>query len=977
MPSCHLMEALRRRGFEGELSDRLSERLPLSTDNSIYQLLPRSVVRPRSADDLSRVVRANLDQARPSSIVARGGGTGTNGQSLTEDLLLDCAALNQILNIDPKTRRARVQPGVVPAHLGRRLAPLGLMFPPQISTAGRATLGGMVATDAAGKGSTLYGRTGDHVSALRVVLSDGSDVWLRPTPLAEARRIARSSTALGRLYAQLLDLLWPARLTIQRHWPRDLGRRFTGYNLWQAVDDQEVFNPLPLICGSEGTLALVAEIELKLSPKPAATGLAVVTFGDLVEALEWASRCHEHRPAAVELLDETFLSLAPRAPSWAGLASVLPQAAGAWLVLELVDDSADAVKARLGSLGERLHVDRQRGEVLDFALLTDHDRQQALWSLRKEAVGLLAGGPEKARPTAFVEDCAVPPMHLPAFIREVRNLLDGAGLSYGIYGHADAGCVHVRPALDLTADPETGRRQVRRLTDACASLVAKYDGVLWGEHGRGLRGEYAEERLHPELYALMLGVKRAFDPEGRFNPTKLYPATDERPLTAIDQAPLRADRDHRAGDPLRVEFRHAFRCNGNAACHQLHADAVMCPSFQVSADVRQSPKGRADLLREWARQVSENQLDPELEADLKSSLDACLSCKACASQCPISVDIPELKSRFLRRFYQHRRRPIREHIPRLLDLVGPWLATHPALPNHPLFGAIADRALAGLGLDDLPRFSSPGLPDLLAARHARLWHLEDPRAFEGLGAGHVVLLADPFSAFFDAPSVIAVRDLIAALGYRPRVLFTGPTGKYEHVKGFRPGFDRAAERLIWRLHPWAPSGRLAEVPLIAPEPSLELMFEQEYRQWAADQHGLQVPRLTELSSWLLGAIPESRIPAADGVGPRARLFLHCSENAARPQAADAWKRVFRRYGVTLDKAQTGCCGMAGIFGHETEHQVTSRTLFHRTWRPAIDAASAHVALLAGGFSCRNQARRFGEREVVHPARFLLDLQPAP
>lgn len=966
-----LEQHLKQQGFQGSLASDLSRRIVASTDNSIYQMVPRRVATASCTEDLGRLVRALRSMPSPPPIVARGGGTGTNGQSLTEDLLVDCSGLRRVLSVDVQARRAWVEPGVVLDDLNRALAPHDLFFAPHVSTSSRATLGGMVSTDAAGKGSRIYGRTSDHVTALRVVLPDGSEHELRPLSWSEARRLAASGDGLGPLLRRLLNSLDGQKDLIEQQSPR-LERGFSGYNLRKAVGS-DTFDPVALLCGSEGTLALITAVEVHLTPRPAHKALVVVDYDDFTSALDDVPELLRADPAAIEAMDEWIQSLGRGSAAWQALKDVLPQDAGSSLFVELVDDDLDALDGRLEDFERFL---ANHGPVCQATVLRDPELQRQVWALRKNTVGLLAkGGSAGARPTAFVEDCAVPVENLSAFIAEFRELLDDAGLEYGIYGHADAGCVHVRPALDLSHS-DRGRRELRRLSDRVETITRRHGGVLWGEHGIGLRGEYLEQRLGPELYELMVAVKRAFDPDGLLNPHKLYPSRAETPIHALDAAPLRADRDEQVPSEQRRDFADAFRCNGNGACHRRAPEGIMCPSFQATDDYRQSPKGRSDLLREWLRRQALGEQDPQLTADLKSSLDGCLSCKACTSRCPAEVDIPELKSRFLEAHHRSTRRPLREHLMARLEALGPRLAPWARWINPLMHNPLSRALTKALGLVDLPRFSSPPLVHRLEQRQARLWHPDELSAAVdsvSLGPKTVILLVDPFTALFDAAVPVATWDLIRKLGFEPLAVRLLPTGKFEHVKGMRRRFQHAAEAQITALT--SLGSRLEErldgsVPFVMVEPSVALMFEQEYRDHVAVTGNLQVQALQD---WLLDIPLELPTPSRAGK-ESVQLLGHCSERAADPGSGGTWRRVFSRFGVELETPAVGCCGMAGVFGHEAENQAVSRRLFDLSWRPKLqspDPQDPEQISLATGFSCRCQSAHLIGRRPMHPAEFLV------
>ncbi|MEM9612001.1 MAG: FAD-binding and (Fe-S)-binding domain-containing protein [Actinomycetota bacterium] len=917
-------------------------RIVYATDNSIYQVEPEAVALPASAEEVAALLAANHVRTAPRPVVARGGGTGTNGQSLTDGLVLDTKrSLNRILAIDPEARTAVVEPGVVTAALNAELADHGLFWAPHTSTLNRATVGGMIATDAAGKGSLVHGRAHRHVLAIDVVLDDGTPWRAEPTTVAAAVERAAVDDRIGRLWRDLLALdLKPGA----DHGLPSLARGFSGYGIDRFLGDDDTVDPIALLCGSEGTLAVTTAATLRLTPRPDHTVLVVAGYPSFDEALLDAVDLAATAPTAIESFDETTLERGRSSPAWPALAPVVGDETGSVLLLEYSGPERPDVGPVLAALGAT-------GRSRSARVVEDPAEMAAAWKVRADAVGLLAkvatGGPERsARPTAFVEDCAVPVERMPAFIAGFRRILDDHGLTYGMFGHADVGCVHVRPALDLT-DP-AHENLVRRITDEVTALVAEHGGLLWGEHGRGFRGDVVDTFLRPDTIDLMRAVKAAFDPRDLLNPGKLYrPTGATEALTPLDGPPLRGAANRRIPLTVRTDYAAAFACNGNGLCLQWDERQAMCPSFLATGDPALSPRGRADLLRAWlARRAGDAALDDGLDDAVAANLDRCLSCSACAGQCPVEVDIGELKSRFLEDYHRTRRRPLSHLVLSRFERMAPLAARAPQALARPM-GRLGGRAL---GLVDLP---VPDRPTRPLAGGAPRFRPGPQRS----GRPDVVIVPEVFTHTLEPRTLTAAVHALELVGHTVAVAELVPTGKFDHVKGRRAAFARAAEaqrRLIDAVVD-------ADAVPVVIEPAVALLHHHEYPT-VDERHSTAVRNLAEVLD-----ARRHRLPAAASPRPVA-LLGHCTERALAPTWAAAWERVLTAVGHTVTRPDLGCCGMAGIFGHERANQELSRRLFDQGWSRQTAGEGTPVAT---GYSCRAQIKRFGSAPAEHPVHLLV------
>ncbi len=942
----------------------LGSRIVRSTDNSVHQWLPAEVAAPHTAAEVVGLVRDNNARSSPLAVCARGGGTSTNGQSLGEGLVIDTKQhLDRIIDIDPEARRATVEPGVVAGRLDDALAPFGLFWAPHTSTRNRATVGGMIATDAAGKGSLVHGRTNRHVESVDLVLADGTTWTARALPLDEATVEAERIDTIGQIWRVLLALSGASTIGLP-----ELARGFSGYGI-SRVHRNGMVDPVPIICGAEGTLGIVVRATLILTPLPTSTTLIVVGYPTLGAALDDAVLLAGHHaapspshpsslplPSAIEVSDRTTLDHGAASPAWPQLRRYLPAGSEAMLLCEY-DTAAAAIDAT-STIEAVTKTFSESGRSIGHAVVDNAADRAAIWKVRADAVGLLAkvshGQP---RPTAFVEDCAVPVADMPAFIAEFAALLDAHGLGYAMFGHADVGCVHVRPALDPISQHHEDL--ISELTSEVVALLDRFGGILWGEHGRGLRSSLVSNVLPPDTIALMRAVKTAFDPRDRMNPGKLYrPLDNDTPLLGLADVPRRASFDRGVPVTIRADYSHAFDCNGNGLCHHYGGSEVMCPSFKITNDPRQAPKGRADLIRAWLHAKHAQATDPRDLADtteaVMASMQTCLSCGACTGHCPVAVDVPELKSRFLEAYHRNHRRPLRDHVLARLETVIP-LVRH--LPGRN--SAALRWSAARIGLVALPTIPASSADET----ELRSFDIDDVDI-------DIVVLADVFTSVLDRNELIDAVALLERVGYRTAVSRLVPTAKFEHVKGMRTRFAKAAGRQQALLERIEGAGA---VP-VSLDPALVLMHRHDYAKVVPDYPGQAVRPIVDLLVDFADRLPRTDHPR------RVDLFGHCTEQALAPQWIDSWARLLTAVGHDVRRVETGCCGMAGVFGHEAENAAMSTALFDQLWRPHLDldADGGEPAIaVATGWSCRSQADRHGSRVVSPLALLAEDLPVAP
>jgi FAD/FMN-containing dehydrogenase/Fe-S oxidoreductase len=969
------LEAILAAGFTGECESGLGHRMLQSTDNSIYQIVPDAVVYPRGTEDLQILARV-VSQPEFTQIVLRprGGGTGTNGQSLGNGIVVDVSRhMNRILEIDPERRVALVQAGVVKDQLQKALREHGLFFPPELSTSNRATIGGMISTDASGQGSVLYGKTRHHISSISLVLRDGTlletgKAELDPSPLASA--ITQELDGLEQQYAGL----WG------EHIPQ-LNRNVTGYDLAHLRRADGGLDLASVIVGSEGTLGLIATAELKLTPIPKHTGMVTVVYPDFVAMLKETPGLMGFGAASIEVVDQRVLDLSRGDASGAAVSGFFKPGSdgtppGGAFIIEFVGDTAEDVEARMAQLMD--YVTAQGNHLSMASTLLESDIV-AVWSMRKRAVGMLGNVKGKRAPVPFVEDTAVPPEMLPDYIAGFRAVLDEEGLSYGMFGHADAGVLHVRPDLDLSQAAD--RAKMRRVSDAVFALTHAYGGVLWGEHGKGVRSAYSPEFFGP-LYPAVQSVKRLFDPNEQFNPGKV--ASLVEPLKPVDAYPLRGEREEKILAVHEDGFSRALNCNGNGACFEFELDAPMCPSWKATRDRRQSPKGRATLVREWLRQADEAGYDAKADPapanlakrawatatqrqdfshEVKAVFDTCLGCKACKGSCPIKVDVPAFKSRFLNHYHSRYLRSLADRLVADIELLLPLLVRFGPLYRILVQSKLGSAVMRKIGLTALPSLPKINLAKALAQRGVKQFSLKKVQKLsDGERALAVAIVPDAFVKSFDPKVLIDAVDVVIKLGFEPFILEVR-NGKPLHAKGLLPRFSKVANASAKTIRAVHALG----VPLVGIDPAMTLVYRDEYLEILGEPLPVML-----LEEWL-----SKQIPAIAGLsfdGPDFILANHCTAQTNATGSSKNWQSIFEAAGASLAAPTLGCCGMAGTFGHETANRALSEEIYGLSWAKRVDNADKNAPqLLATGFSCRCQAQKLSHVDLPHPVSALLKL----
>jgi FAD/FMN-containing dehydrogenase/Fe-S oxidoreductase len=957
-PKSEDLESALRRALHGEVRFDAYTRHLYSTDASMYAIEPLGVVFPRHADDVIAAVEIAAQFQVP--VLPRGAGTGLCGQTVGRAVVLDCSRfLHEIVTLDPEARRARVQPGVVQDDLNRAAAAFGLFFAPDTSTSNRATLGGMVGNNSCGARSARYGMTIDHVESLDVVLADGSRARLAAVSTDELSRRARADTLEAQLYREIQPLVAANADVIRSGFPPHW-RRSGGYRLERLLPESGPFDLSRLVIGSEGTLAVVVEATVRLLPRPGAVVGLAGFFHSVDAALAAIDDALEAEAAAIELVDKLILDLARRSPMHAHRTAALTGDPGALLWLEFYGDSPGEARACADRLESKW---RAHGHGYARARADTAAGLQRFRELRKAGLGLLsAAGQGRERSLAFVEDTAVDPRRLREYTRRFAQILDAHGLRAGFYGHASAGCLHIRPFMDLQQPGEVAR--MRAVAEEVRELVYEFGGMNSSEHGDGLvRSEFNRRLFGDALYGVMCDVKRIFDPHGRLNPGKKVaaPAMTEHLRDPALKEPL----------PLATHFAfadgmhgHANRCARIGACRKSAESGTMCPSFMATRDEQHSTRGRAHAL---VKALSAP--DPRAalgDARLHEILDLCLECKACKHECPLSIDMAAMKSESLAHHHALHGVPLRArafgHI-RTLNRVGSALA--------PVSNWVAGLSIARrlLGIDarrPLPVFQRTTLPGWFAARQRRARTRPDV-AQPGAARGPVIFLADSFTSYTEPGIGRAAIELLERAGWEVR-LAEVCCGRALISKGLLEQAKSRHAALVRQLAPAAQQG----IPIVGVEPSCVFTLKDELPALAPrDERAAAIAGQARLVDELLVQAIDDGGLTLDRAARHDRIVFHghCHQKAAgaTPATTALLERIASGTVVALD---AGCCGMAGSFGFEREHYDLSMKIGAMRLFPAISAETNNTRIAASGVSCRQQIAQGTGRRAEHPVVLL-------
>jgi FAD/FMN-containing dehydrogenase/Fe-S oxidoreductase len=939
-----------------------------ATDASHYQVMPLGVVAPRSVKEAEHALAIAREEG--VSVLARGAGTSQAGQAVNSSLVLDCSKyLDHLIELDVSGRRCVVEPGIVLDELNRRLKPHGLWFPVDISTASRATIGGMVGNNACGARSLRYGNTRENVVSIDAVLADGTGAHFGP--VARDLSDLPPTSPLPPLARDLLQLAAREADEIEARFPK-VQRRVGGYNLDSLVPGRNDLNLAHILVGSEGTLAFSTRIELKLSPVLGRRAVGACHFGSFFRAMDAAQHIVKLAPIAVELVDRTMLGLARDIAMFRPtIDAVVRGDPEAVLFVEFAEDDQYhnlrrlmELKDLMGSLG--FGWDKTGAKWGGVIEIFDPKLQTAITEMRTAGLNIMMSMKEEGKPVSFVEDCAVPLEHLAEYTAKLTDIFAKHGTRGTWYAHASVGCLHVRPVLNLRREHDV--KAMRAIAEEAFDMVLAYKGSHSGEHGDGIvRSEFHEKMFGTRLMRAFEAVKERFDPKGLYNPGKIVraPKFDDRRLLRYGPdyraENVRTSLDWSAYPGVGDGFQGAVEmCNNNGACRAL-TGGVMCPSYRVTRDERDVTRGRANTLRlAITGQLGADALTSD---DMAETLKLCVSCKACRRECPTGVDMARMKievqaARVAKRGLSLHDRLI-GYLPRYAPLAAKWPKLANMRNDAPRLRQWSERYLGLSGRRSLPRW------------RANPWR--EPARIPGAEARPVVFFADTFNRYFEPENIEAALRVLAAAGYgvhlpKPpdgtRPLCCGRTFL---AVGLVDEARREAERCAAALAPFLEWG----IPFVGLEPSCMLGFRDEIPALVKGEDGRRLAAHALLFEEFLAREAKAgtlKLPLQP-VAKRALLHGHCHQKSfAVMPAVEAVLNLVPD--LAVETVDSSCCGMAGAFGYGADTIDVSLKMAELSLLPAVRRADADTLVIADGTSCRHQIRDGSGREALHVARAL-------
>jgi FAD/FMN-containing dehydrogenase/Fe-S oxidoreductase len=934
-----------------------------ATDGSVYKIYPEGVCFPKNKEEIVELV--NFARKNQIPLIPRAGGTSLAGQVVGKGLVVDVSKhFNQVVDFDPQSKQIVVQPGMVRDDLNNFLAPHQLFFGPNTSTSNRCTIGGMVGNNSSGSTSIKYGVTRDKVIAIECVLSDGSLVVFDKLNKLQLDEIQKSKTLEGQIYRFFCDKLSNPKhqKSIRTNYPQAaVHRRNTGYALDALLNDfvdtkSSCLNLSRLLSGSEGTLAFVTSITLSLDDIPPREAVMVAAhFKSIEKCLRSVAPLMEHSLFTCEMMDKTILDCTKNNISQAKNRFFIKGDPQAILMLELRASSDSELESELESLLKTLN---EISLSYDFTILKGDQIQSAL-ELRSAGLGLLGNLVGDKKAVACIEDTAVPVNQLADYIEEFTVLMKRFDQSPVYYAHAGAGELHLRPILNLKKDKDV--KQFKTITAAVAQLVKKYKGSMSGEHGDGIvRSEFIPFMLGEDNYKLIKGVKQIFDPTHIFNPAKI-----------VDALPMDQNLRYQPGrsEPeidTYMDFssdhgilRAVEKCNGSGDCRKTTTNATICPSYRATKDEKDSTRGRANVLREvLTNSKADNPFD---SPEIKKVMDLCISCKACVSECPSSVDMATYKAEFL--FQYHKK-----HSPRLRDRIfafngvlnkklNPVRRIQNGFFKNPLIGRLIKKSL-GIATDrSIPKLHFP-----LDRKLIKKQKIDSKR--------RVYLYLDEFTNYLDVKIGQDAFELLSRLGYRVEVLPSTESGRSYLSKGFLEQAKSCANRNI-NLYKDIVG---PETPLLGIEPSALYTFKDEYQKLASDKKSAKqlAQSCLLVEEFIAQEIDKGHISSKDFTeqSKTLKIHAHCYQKSLGTPA-DTFKilNLPTNYKVTL--MSTGCCGMAGSFGYEAEHYEVSQKIGEERLFPTIRKMNDKTLVVANGTSCRHQIFDGTGKKALHPLSILL------
>ncbi len=950
--------------YDSENAVHETMRLAYATDASVYQEVPLAVAIPQHKEDLKALMAFATREGL--TLIPRTAGTSLAGQVVGSGIVVDVSRFfNRILELNVEEQWVRVEPGVIRDDLNSYLKPHRLMFGPETSTASRAMIGGMIGNNSSGLHSIVWGDTRKNLLEAHVLLDDASEVIFQALDEVAYFQKLSSNDREGEIYRQLNELLTNKENieTIRSGYPKKtLTRRNTGYALDFMVDTEKPFNLCKLLAGSEGTLGIVTEAKLQLMPlPPPEIGLLCVHFNNMVECMHGNVVALAHQPEASELVDKYILDFTKGHPTYQHNRFFIEGDPEALLIIEFRAAKEEELYTKAEALKKDLI---SKGLGYAYPLITGVQQTNLVWDVRKAGLGLIRNLPGDEQPVNLIEDCAVSPEDLPYYVKDIQHLLKEEGVHASYYAHAGAGELHIEPFINLkTAE---GRGKFRSILEKTTDLVLKYNGSLSGEHGDGrLRGEFIGKVLGDKVYALLQETKNIFDPRGIFNAHKIVNTppmdTSLRYDKVADGKQIPTYFDFTRDESI---LRLAEKCSGSGDCRKTEiTGGTMCPSFMATRNEKDTTRARANMLRQFlTNSTKKNRFD---HAEIKEVMDLCLSCKACKSECPSSVDVAKMKAEFLQHYYDAHGASFRSwvigHFTKSQQL-GSYLAPlYNLIVKTPFLAGIIKYVVGFAPKRSLPTVSFTTLSG---------WAKRQSKATK---KRKVYLFSDEFTEYNDTAIGITAYKLLTALGYEVEIPKHVESGRTYLSKGFVKQAQKIAHKNITLLKDIIS----AETPLLGIEPSAIITFRDEYVDLAAAAlkgAAQQLARHTfMIDEFLVKEMEQGRIHAEQFTSETKRIKLHghCYQKAFH--LVDYTKRLLSLpQNYQVDVIPSGCCGMAGSFGYEKEHYDVSMKVAELVLLPTVRKTPEDTLIAAAGTSCRHQIKDGVQRKSYHPVELLYE-----
>jgi FAD/FMN-containing dehydrogenase/Fe-S oxidoreductase len=950
-----LATALRAQ-IRGEVRFDPGTRALYATDASNYRQVPTGVVLPRDADDVLATVA--LCRQFGARLLCRGGGTSLAGQCCNVAVILDFSKyMAGILEIDPVRRIARVQPGVVLDHLRAAAEKHHLTFGPDPATHDRCTLGGMIGNNSCGVHSVMAGKTDDNIEELEILTYDGLRMKVGATSTDDLERFCKEKSRRGEIYTKLQTIAATYGDLVRQRFP-NIPRRVSGYNL-NFLLPENGFHVARALVGSEGTCVTILEATCRLVESPPERVLLVVAYPDIYQCADHVPEIMAHKPIGLEGFDDLLVGYTRKKGINSEGLALLPEGGG-WLMVEFGASSALEAESQARGLMQSLG----RGATAPkMFLYSGKDQIKRVWEVRESALGVTSHVPGELLNWEGWEDAAVAPEKLGGYLRDLRKMMTAYGYKGSLYGHFGHGCVHTRISFDLQS--KDGISKFRKFMEEAADLVVSYGGSISGEHGDGQsRGELLPKMFGPELVQAFREFKSAWDPEWKMNPGKLIEPykLDENLRLGAAYSPWQPETNFKFIADHGSLAEATLRCVGVGKCRR-EEGGLMCPSYRVTREEEHSTRGRAHLL--WEMTQGEVISDGWRSEEVKKSLDLCLACKGCKSDCPVGVDVATYKSEFLSHYYEGRMRPRSAYAFGNID-VWAQLASHaPGLVNLttqlPLFRDLS-KLIAGI---PQPR----AIPGFAPETFKSWFHRRQRRAVSGnarrqVDAPPVLLWPDTFNNYFHPGTAKAAVEVLEAAGFRvivPKANLCCGRPLYDHGM-----LDRAQSLLRKILDELAPEIE-AGVPIVGLEPSCVAVFRDELvNLFPHDTRAQALSRQTFLLSEFLETYAKD-FPLPH-LTRKALLHGHCHQKSLMKMTSE--ESLLRRLGIDFQTPAPGCCGMAGSFGFERDKYDVSMAIGELELLPAVRQAPSDWLIIADGFSCREQIAQGSPRRALHVAEVL-------